>query len=56
VSTAAAVARAGAEATKTMSSEAGRSNYIGGAVLQGTPDPGAVAVAEAFSAAAVVLG
>ena len=44
-------ARAGMESTKTMSSLAGRSNYIEENKIRGIPDPGAVAVAEAFEAA-----
>lgn len=43
---AAEVAQKGADETGKMeSASAGRSNYIGAEVLQGTPDPGAVAVA-----------
>jgi len=48
-------AEAGAEATKSMNSLAGRSNYINEELLSGTPDPGAVAVACAFAAAAEVI-
>ena len=43
-------ANAGAEKTKTMASLAGRSNYVNQEKMDGTPDPGAVAVAAAFSA------
>lgn len=45
-------ATAGVEHTKTLPSLAGRSNYINKALLDGVPDPGAVAVAAAFEAAA----
>lgn len=48
-------ARTGMEKTKTMESLAGRANYVNKAQMEGTPDPGAVAVAEAFAAAAKVL-
>lgn len=49
----AAAARAGAEATKTMTSaRAGRSSYVRADALRGVPDPGAVAVAYAFEAIA----
>jgi hypothetical protein len=40
------------EATKTMASFAGRSNYVNQASMQGIPDPGAYAVAAAFQIAA----
>jgi dihydroxyacetone kinase len=45
-------AEAGAEATATMAGKAGRSSYVDASVTDGTPDPGAVAVAVAFKAAA----
>jgi hypothetical protein len=44
------------EKTKTMESLAGRSNYVLKSQMEGTPDPGAVAVAEAFACAAAILG
>lgn len=47
---AAAAARAGAEATKTMEAMAGRANYVPTSVTQGHADPGAAAVALAFEA------
>lgn len=47
---AAAAARAGAEATKTMEAMAGRANYVRASVTQGHADPGAEAVAMAFEA------
>jgi dihydroxyacetone kinase len=47
---AAAAARAGAEATKTMEAMAGRANYVPASVTQGHADPGAEAVALAFEA------
>ncbi len=52
---AALAAQIGAQNTKNMQSLAGRSNYINDELLKGTPDPGAVAVAEAFLAAAAYL-
>lgn len=55
LSQAAAAARIGANGTATMTSaSAGRSNYLSEDTLQGTPDPGAMAVAivlEALAAA-----
>jgi dihydroxyacetone kinase len=48
---AAEAAQAGADATKTMGSLAGRSNYVNEGAMRGTPDPGALAVAVAFAAA-----
>lgn len=49
----AAAARAGADATKDMTSaRAGRSSHVRPEALKGTPDPGAVAVALAFEALA----
>lgn len=55
IETAANAAREGMEKTKTMESLAGRSNYVLKSQMEGTPDPGAVAVAEAFACAALVL-
>lgn len=52
IQAAALAAHEGAEGTRTMNGKAGRSSYIGGDRMTGTPDPGAVAVAAAFSAAA----
>lgn len=52
---AAEAAAAGAEATKAMTSLAGRSNYIDAEKMKGTPDPGAAAMAEAFQAAAASM-
>lgn len=50
---AADAARMGADETSTMDiAEAGRSNYLSGEVLMGTPDPGAIAVAIVFEAMA----
>lgn len=43
-------AKGGVEKTKTMASLAGRSNYVNQDKMNGTPDPGAVAVAAAFHA------
>eukprot|EP01032_Pedospumella_encystans_P008887 gene8887-10505_t len=48
-------AQAGADSTKSMQSLAGRSNYVNQAHMEGTPDPGAVAVAAAFQALSVCL-
>jgi dihydroxyacetone kinase len=45
---AAAAAKGGAEATRTMAARAGRSSYVREEALRGVPDPGAVAVAEVF--------
>ncbi|KAM3571666.1 hypothetical protein VYU27_006319 [Nannochloropsis oceanica] len=45
---AAAAARAGADATKTMEAMAGRANYVPISVTHGHADPGAAAVALAF--------
>ncbi len=55
VQAASAAAAAGAEATKTMRSLAGRSNYISDSSMEGTPDPGAAAVAAALLAVCAVL-
>ena len=53
VTAAADAARAGAEKTAMMQkAKAGRSAYLGDSQLLGVVDPGALAVAEAFSAAA----
>ena len=53
---AAVAAREGADATAKMDhAEAGRSNYLAGGVLMGTPDPGAVAVAVVFEAMAEIM-
>ena len=55
--TAARAAREGAEATARMTkAQAGRSSYLAETTLQGVADPGAVAIAAAFDAAASVLG
>ncbi|WP_428032419.1 dihydroxyacetone kinase subunit DhaK [Ancylobacter sp.] len=51
--TAAEAATAGAEATKAMvRARAGRAAYVGARDLEGSPDPGAVAVARVFEALA----
>jgi dihydroxyacetone kinase len=42
-------ANKGVESTKTMTSLAGRSNYISQDLMNGVPDPGAFAIAAAFS-------
>lgn len=53
---AALAARSGADATARMAkAQAGRSQYIAAGALDGIPDPGAVAVAEAFDAASTAL-
>lgn len=52
---AAAAAMEGAWLTAEMQSLAGRSNYLSADKIRGVPDPGAVAVAEAFAAAANVI-
>ncbi|QFR34204.1 dihydroxyacetone kinase subunit DhaK [Ancylobacter sp. TS-1] len=50
---AAAAATAGAEATRAMATaRAGRAAYVGARDLEGSPDPGAVAVARVFEALA----
>ena len=51
---AAAKAREGCNATKSMDAMAGRSNYINAKLMQGVPDPGAFAVAAAFEIVADV--
>jgi dihydroxyacetone kinase len=48
-------ARQGCDDTKTMQALAGRSNYVNTDLMTGVPDPGALAVAEAFEVAARVL-
>lgn len=48
-------ARQGSNNTKTMTALAGRSNYVHSDVMNGVPDPGALAVAEAFEVAGRVL-
>ena len=40
----------GAEATRTMSAVAGRASYVPDSQVQGTPDPGAMAVALVLQA------
>jgi dihydroxyacetone kinase len=53
---AARAAREGAEATARMAkAQAGRSSYLAETALKGVADPGAVAIAAAFDAAASVL-
>lgn len=52
---AARAAERGMQETKSMGSLAGRSNYVNEELMQGVPDPGALAVALAFKAAAGVL-
>ena len=47
----AAAAMAGAEATRSMAAVAGRAAYVPDSQVQGTPDPGAMAVAFALQAA-----
>ncbi|EFJ15518.1 hypothetical protein SELMODRAFT_271610 [Selaginella moellendorffii] len=49
---AAEAAQAGAESTKDMQAQAGRSSYISPDLLTAVPDPGAMAVAAWFGAAA----
>lgn len=44
----AAAAVAGADSTKNLVALAGRANYVSSLAMEGTPDPGAVAVAIAF--------
>ncbi|XP_020215526.1 putative 3,4-dihydroxy-2-butanone kinase isoform X3 [Cajanus cajan] len=48
-------ALAGAESTKNMQAQAGRSTYVSGEILSSVPDPGAVAAASWYRAAAVVV-
>lgn len=52
---AAVAAKIGVENTKTMTSLAGRSNYVESTLMDGIPDPGAYGVAEAFAVAATLL-
>mmetsp|Transcript_23426 Transcript_23426/g.39185 ORF Transcript_23426/g.39185 Transcript_23426/m.39185 type:complete len:636 (+) Transcript_23426:38-1945(+) len=52
---AATAAAGGTEATKTMGSLAGRSNYVTEDKMRGTPDPGAAAVSAAFQVLAECL-
>ncbi len=47
-------ARRGSDSTKFMEAEAGRSNYVNKSLMSGTADPGSIAVAAAFEAAAKV--
>lgn len=49
---AAAVAKTGADSTTSMEALAGRANYVNADLMNGVPDPGAVAIAAAFEAAA----
>lgn len=46
---------AGAESTKNMQAQAGRSTYIPGDVLASIPDPGAMAAAAWYRAAALAI-
>lgn len=55
VGRASAAATQGAETTKSMEALAGRANYVNAEFMNGVPDPGAVAIAAAFEAAASVL-
>lgn len=56
LSDAAAAANAGAESTASMTqARAGRASYLSSDSLDGVPDPGAVATAEAFKAIAEAL-
>ncbi|XP_008451073.2 putative 3,4-dihydroxy-2-butanone kinase isoform X2 [Cucumis melo] len=48
-------ALAGAEATKNMQAQAGRSSYVFGEILAAVPDPGAMAAAAWYRAAAVAV-
>ncbi|KAK3011756.1 hypothetical protein RJ639_012301 [Escallonia herrerae] len=48
-------ALAGAESTKLMQAQAGRATYISGEILASVPDPGAVAAASWFRAAALAV-
>lgn len=48
-------ANKGVEATKSMTAQAGRSNYVPSSSTQGIPDPGAVAVAYSLTALAGAL-
>ena len=56
IAQAAQVARTGADGTASMEvASAGRSNYLNAESLQGTPDPGAIAVAIVLEACAAAL-
>ncbi|KAF3438312.1 hypothetical protein FNV43_RR21074 [Rhamnella rubrinervis] len=46
---------AGAESTKNMQAQAGRSSYVSGEKLASVPDPGAMAVASWYTAAALAV-
>ncbi|XP_028785058.1 putative 3,4-dihydroxy-2-butanone kinase isoform X2 [Neltuma alba] len=46
---------AGAESTKHMQAQAGRSTYVSGEILSSVPDPGAMAAATWYRAAALVV-
>uniref|UniRef100_A0A9I9CD73 3,4-dihydroxy-2-butanone kinase n=1 Tax=Cucumis melo TaxID=3656 RepID=A0A9I9CD73_CUCME len=48
-------ALAGAEATKNMQAQAGRSSYVFGEILAAVPDPGAMAAAAWYRAAAMAV-
>eukprot|EP00605_Chrysophyceae_sp_TOSAG23-4_P001347 GSChrysophyteH1.ASY1.ANO1.1464.1 assembled CDS len=50
----AVAAKAGSDATKNMEALAGRANYVNSQLMDGVPDPGSLAVATAFAAAASV--
>jgi triose/dihydroxyacetone kinase / FAD-AMP lyase (cyclizing) len=55
VSKAADAAAAGRDTTLSMGALAGRANYVNEELMQGVPDPGALAIAAAFAAAAAVM-
>ncbi|KAM5570320.1 putative 3,4-dihydroxy-2-butanone kinase [Rosa sericea] len=46
---------AGAESTKHMQAQAGRSSYVSGEILASVPDPGAMAAASWYKAAALAV-
>ncbi|KAG5536053.1 hypothetical protein RHGRI_023740 [Rhododendron griersonianum] len=48
-------ALAGAESTKHMQAQAGRSTYVSGEILASVPDPGAMAAASWYKAAALAV-
>ncbi|KAJ9678255.1 hypothetical protein PVL29_022990 [Vitis rotundifolia] len=48
-------ALAGAESTKHMQAQAGRSSYVSGEILASVPDPGAMAAASWYRAAALAV-
>ncbi|GMY24054.1 putative 3,4-dihydroxy-2-butanone kinase [Fagus crenata] len=48
-------ALAGAESTKHMQAQAGRSTYVSGEILASVPDPGAMAAASWYTAAALAV-